>query len=100
PLALHDALPICLYDGPSNVEYMDVRVRNFSGYAPINMNSGSSVRRATLRAGKTTYITQDVPMPPPNYSLMAAYLDFRRAPDGQSKKNRVYARILHIGQYE
>ena len=89
-----------LYDGPSNVEYMDVRVRNFSGYAPINMNSGSSVRRATLRAGETTYITQDVPMPPPNYSLMAAYLDFRRAPDGQSMRNRVYARVLHIGQYE
>src|SRR5699024_3957178 len=89
-----------LYDGPSKVEYMDVRVRNFSGYAPINMNSGSSVRRATLRAGKTTYITQDVPMPPPNYSLMAAYLDFRRAPDGQSTRNRVYARVLHIGQYE
>lgn len=89
-----------LYDGPSTIEYMEVRVRTFSGYSPINMGNGTSVRRATITKGETTYITQDIPMPPPEYREMAAYLEFRRAPDGQSIKNRVYARLLFIGQFE
>src|SRR5699024_3734687 len=79
-----------LYDGPSTIEYMEVRVRTFSGYSPINMGNGTSARRATITKGETTYITQDIPMPPPEYREMAAYLEFRRAPDGQSINNRVY----------
>src|SRR5699024_4870473 len=89
-----------LYDGPSTIEYMEVRVRTFSGYSPINMGNGTSARRATITKGETTYITQDIPMPPPEYREMAAYLEFRRASDGQSINNRVYARLLFIGQYE
>src|SRR5699024_1909605 len=89
-----------LYDGRSTVEYMEVRVNTFSGYSPINMGLGTSVRRATITKGETTYITQDIPMPPPEYRETAAYLEFRRAPDGQSIRNRVYARLLFIGQFE
>lgn len=89
-----------LHEGPSTIEYMEVRVRNFSSYSPINSGVGTSSRRVTIRQGETTYVTQDVSMPPPNYNEMAAYLEFRRAPDGQSINNVVRARILHIGQYE
>lgn len=89
-----------LHEGPSTIEYMEVRARNFSSYSPINSGVGISTRRVTIRQGETTYVTQDVSMPPPNYNEMAAYLEFRRAPDGQSINNVVRARILHIGQYE
>src|SRR5699024_3475351 len=89
-----------LYDGPSTIEYMEVRVNTFSGYSPINMGNGTSVRRATITKGETTYVTQDIPMPPPQYRETAAYLEFRRAPDGQSNRNRVYARLLFIGQFD
>src|SRR5699024_2992041 len=52
------------YDGPSVAEYMDVRIRTFSGYSP----AGTQTRSAyVLRGGGTTYITQEISMPPPTY---------------------------------
>ena len=89
-----------LFGGPSGVEFMHVRVRGFSGYNPINMGLGSSSQRVRVIKGETNYVTLDIPMAPPNYSEMAAYLEFRRDPDGQHSDNEVYARLLHIGQYE
>src|SRR5699024_8667194 len=89
-----------LFGGPSSVEFMHVRVRGFSGYNPINMGLGSRSQRVSVIKGETNYVTLDTPMAPPNYAEMAAYLEIRRDPDGQSSQNEVYARLLHIGQYD
>lgn len=89
-----------LFGGPSSVEFMHVRVRGFSGYNPINMGIGSNSRRVSVTKGETNYVTLDIPMAPPNYSEFSAYLEIRRDPDGQHSDNEVYARLLHIGQYE
>lgn len=89
-----------LFSGSSSVEFMHVRVRGFSGYNPINMGSGSRTQRVRVISGETNYVTLDIPMAPPNYAEFAAYLEFRRDPDGQYYDNEVYARLLHIGQYE
>ena len=89
-----------LFGGPSSVEFMHVRVRGFSGYNPINMGIGSNSRRVSVTKGETNYVTLDIPMAPPNYAEFSAYLEIRRDPDGQHSDNEVYARLLHIGQYE
>src|SRR5699024_7938085 len=68
--------------GPSASEYIEVGVETFSSYSPINNGIGTSNRREVVRKGETTYITQDIPMPPPNYKMTAANLRFRRSPDG------------------
>src|SRR5699024_9982790 len=86
--------------GPRASEVIEVRVNTFSAYSPINMGIGSSSRSVTVRKGETEYITQDIPMPPPEYRETAAYLQFRRSPSGTNSKNRVTARLLFIGQFE
>lgn len=85
--------------GPSTSEYIEVGVETFSNYSPINNGIGTSSRREVVRQGETTYITQDIPMPPPNYEMTAANLRFRRSPDGTNINNRVFARLLFVGQY-
>src|SRR5699024_982794 len=77
------------YDGPSVAEYMDVRIRTFSGYSPAGTRTRSAY---VLKGGSTTYITQEISMPPPTYKEMSCYLEFRRDPDGIHSDNKVYAR--------
>src|SRR5699024_10409586 len=84
--------------GPSASEYIEVGVETFSSYSPINNGIGTSNRREVVRKGETTYITQDIPMPPPNYKMTAANLRFRRSPDGTNINNRVFARLLFVKQ--
>lgn len=80
-------------------EYVEVQVDGFGNNNQINNGSGSSNRRVFVSRGDTTYITQDIPLPPPNYNLMQANLQVRRSPSGTGVQNDVFARILHIGQY-
>ena len=80
-------------------EYVEVQVDGFGNNNQINNGSGSSSRRVFVSRGDTVYITQDIPLPPPNYNLMQAYLQVRRSPSGTGVQNDVFARILHIGQY-
>ena len=80
-------------------EYVEVQVNGFGGNNQINNGAGSSSRRVFVSRGNTVNITQDIPLPPPNYNLMQAYLQVRRSPSGTGITNDVFARILHIGQY-
>ena len=80
-------------------EYVEVQVNGFGNNNQINNGAGSSSRRVYVSRGKTVNITQDIPLPPPNYKLMQAYLQVRRSPSGTGITNDVFARILHIGQY-
>ena len=80
-------------------EYVEVQVNGFGGNNQINNGAGSSSRRVYVSRGKTVNITQDIPLPPPNYNMMQAYLQVRRSPSGTGVTNDVFARILHIGQY-
>lgn len=80
-------------------EYVEVQVDGFGNNNQINNGAGSSNRRVFVSRGDTTYITQDIPLPPPNYNLMQANLQVRRSPSGTGVSNDVFARILHIGQY-
>ena len=80
-------------------EYVEVQVNGFGSNNQINNGAGSSSRRVYVSRGKTVNITQDIPLPPPNYKLMQAYLQVRRSPSGTGVTNDVFARILHIGQY-
>ena len=80
-------------------EYVEVQVNGFGNNNQINNGAGSSSRRVYVSRGKTVNITQDIPLPPPNYNMMQAYLQVRRSPSGTGVTNDVFARILHIGQY-
>ena len=80
-------------------EYVEVQVNGFGNNNQINNGAGSSSRRVFVSRGKTVNITQDIPLPPPNYNMMQAYLQVRRSPSGTGIQNDVFARILHIGQY-
>ena len=80
-------------------EYVEVQVNGFGGNNQINNGAGSSSRRVFVSRGNTVNITQDIPLPPPNYNMMQAYLQVRRSPSGTGITNDVFARILHIGQY-
>ena len=80
-------------------EYVEVQVNGFGNNNQINNGSGSSSRRVFVGRGNTVNITQDIPLPPPNYNMMQAYLQVRRSPSGTGVANDVFARILHIGQY-
>ena len=80
-------------------EYVEVQVNGFGNNNQINNGEGSSSRRVYVSRGKTVNITQDIPLPPPNYNMMQAYLQVRRSPSGTGVTNDVFARILHIGQY-
>jgi phage minor structural protein len=80
-------------------EYVEVQVNGFGNNNQINNGSGSSSRRVFVSRGNTVNITQDIPLPPPNYNMMQAYLQVRRSPSGTGVTNDVFARILHIGQY-
>lgn len=80
-------------------EYVEVQVNGFGNNNQINNGAGSSSRRVFVSRGNTVNITQDIPLPPPNYKLMQAYLQVRRSPSGTGLTNDVFARILHIGQY-
>ena len=80
-------------------EYVEVQVNGFGNNNQINNGSGSSSRRVFVSRGNTVNITQDIPLPPPNYNMMQAYLQVRRSPSGTGITNDVFARILHIGQY-
>ena len=83
----------------SSSEYVEVQVNGFGNNNQINNGGGSSSRRVFVSRGDTVNITQDIPLPPPNYNLMQAYLQVRRSPSGTGVNNEVFARILHIGQY-
>src|SRR5699024_11382145 len=85
------------FDGPSVAEYMDVRIRTFSGYSPAGTRTKSAY---VLKGGGTTYITQEISTPPPTYREMSCYLEFRRNPNGNHSDNKVYARLLFIGQFD
>jgi len=87
------------FGGASASEVIEVRISGFGNYNPINMSIGQSSRTQTVFGNNTEYITQDVPMPPPNYRTMQGYLEFRRSPNGAGHANQVRARVLHIGQY-
>ena len=80
-------------------EYVEVQVNGFGNNNQINNGAGSSSRRVFVGRGNTVNITQDIPLPPPNYNMMQAYLQVRRSPSGTGITNDVFARILHIGQY-
>ena len=80
-------------------EYVEVQVNGFGNNNQINNGTGSSSRRVYVSRGNTVNITQDIPLPPPNYNMMQAYLQVRRSPSGTGVTNDVFARILHIGQY-
>ena len=80
-------------------EYVEVKVNGFGNNNQINNGAGSSSRRVYVSRGDTVNITQDIPLPPPNYNMMQAYLQVRRSPSGTGVQNDVFARILHIGQY-
>ena len=80
-------------------EYVEVQVNGFGNNNQINNGAGSSSRRVFVGRGNTVNITQDIPLPPPNYNMMQAYLQVRRSPSGTGHPNEVFARILHIGQY-
>ena len=80
-------------------EYVEVQVNGFGNNNQINNGAGSSSRRVFVSRGDTVNITQDIPLPPPNYNMMQAYLQVRRSPSGTGLQNDVFARILHIGQY-
>ena len=80
-------------------EYVEVQVDGFGNNNQINNGAGSSSRRVFVSRGNTVNITQDIPLPPPNYNMMQAYLQVRRSPSGTGVTNDVFARILHIGQY-
>lgn len=83
----------------SSSEYVEVQVNGFGNNNQINNGAGSSSRRVFVSRGDTVNITQDIPLPPPNYNMMQAYLQVRRSPSGTGVQNDVFARILHIGQY-
>src|SRR5699024_10540009 len=91
---------VSLQTGNSASEYIEVGVNGFGNYNPISNGTGSSTRRQLVYAGQTEYITQDIPLPPPNFQTFQANLQFRRSPTGVHMDNRVTARILHIGQYD
>ena len=80
-------------------EYVEVQVNGFGNNNQINNGAGSSSRRVYVSRGDTVNITQDIPLPRPNYNMMQAYLQVRRSPSGTGVTNDVFARILHIGQY-
>lgn len=80
-------------------EYVEVGIEGFGGNNPINNGAGSSTRRVFVQRGATEFVTQDIPLPRPTYNMMQAYIQVRRSPTGTGVTNRVFARILHIGQY-
>src|SRR5699024_1727664 len=58
-------------------EYVEVKVNGFGNNNQINNGAGSSNRRVFVLRGNTVNITQDIPLPPPNYNMMQAYLQVR-----------------------